>query len=358
MKTYVVGGYVRDRLLGKSGRDKDYVVTNTTSWELEKQGFVPVGRSYRIYLHPVTGEEYSLANDLRSDLLRRDLTINAIAMDGDKVIDCFGGIRDLKNKLLRHIKDVNLFEDPLRVYRIARIRAQFSDFSIHPDTLKVMQMVAREPTFSRIPRERIFGELEKALSLSHPVIFFEVLKLIRGLGGHFQPLEALTEKEWDETMDLLVDVSHSSDGPVVRYASLFLHLSNPEMLNQNLGVPVVWAQAAKAVSSFGHKVASIHRAHADEIVHWFYLLDAFRKPFLIDVLEIILKSLGEFQSAHLLRECFLRASEVRSRDLDLHGIEGRNVSVAFQRERIRRVQHLFKESPAQGRSSLISFDTP
>lgn len=121
MKTYIVGGHVRDLILGIIPKDKDFVVTDSTATELLSLNYIPVGKSHQVFLHPETKEEYTLTNDLYQDLARRDLTINALALDGERIIDYFGGVKDIKNQLLKHIDESNFYHDPLRVFRVAQI---------------------------------------------------------------------------------------------------------------------------------------------------------------------------------------------------------------------------------------------
>ncbi|MFT4190454.1 MAG: multifunctional CCA addition/repair protein [Comamonas sp.] len=200
MKIYMVGGAVRDGLLGLPVKDRDWVVVGATPEALAAQGYQPVGRDFPVFLHPDTREEYALARTerktargyrgfavqaspevtLEEDLARRDLTINAIASaalpDGSHVlIDPYGGQRDLQARVLRHV--TNAFtEDPVRILRLARFAARFADFSVAPETLALMrQMVAAGEADALVP-ERVWQELSRGLMADRPSRMFEVLR--------------------------------------------------------------------------------------------------------------------------------------------------------------------------------------
>ncbi|MEA5097418.1 MAG: multifunctional CCA addition/repair protein [Burkholderiaceae bacterium] len=196
MKTYVVGGAVRDRLLGLPVQDRDHVVVGATPERLVALGFTPVGKDFPVFLHPQTHEEYALARTERStgpgykgftfhtapdvtleeDLIRRDLTINAIAQDEDgTLVDPFGGQRDLQAKLFRHVSPA-FAEDPVRILRVARFAARFADFAIAPETLVLMrQMVANGEVDHLVP-ERVWQELARGLMEATPSRMFAVLR--------------------------------------------------------------------------------------------------------------------------------------------------------------------------------------
>lgn len=193
MKTYVVGGAVRDRLLGREPKDVDYVVVGATVDEMIAQGFSMVGSGFPVFLHPETGDEYALARQerkngtgyygfsfnfqpdvtLEDDLIRRDLTINSMAMDGDTLVDPYGGYMDLQSKVLRHTSGA-FADDPVRVLRTARFAARYHDFTVHPTTIELMKEVAWE--LDHVPKERIWAEFEKGLCETHAAKMMEVLE--------------------------------------------------------------------------------------------------------------------------------------------------------------------------------------
>ena len=196
MKRYLVGGAVRDALLGRSGSDRDWVVVGAHPQQLLDAGYLPVGRDFPVFLHPQTKEEHALARTerktgpgyrgfemhadpgvtLEDDLLRRDLTINAIAQDeSGALIDPHGGQRDLAAKLLRHVSPA-FAEDPVRILRIARFAARFDDFSVAPETLALMRSMVEAGEVDALVSERVWQELARGLMEAHPARMFEVLR--------------------------------------------------------------------------------------------------------------------------------------------------------------------------------------
>ena len=181
MKTYLVGGAVRDKLLGLESNDHDYVVVGSTQEEMLSVGFSKVGAAFPVFIHPETGDEYALARrekktgkgylgfecefstdvTLEEDLLRRDLTINSMAMDSDgNLIDPSDGYYDLHTGILRHTSDA-FIEDPVRILRLARFYARYSNFRIAPETLSLCNSIAS--TLNEIPPERFWREIEKVI---------------------------------------------------------------------------------------------------------------------------------------------------------------------------------------------------
>jgi tRNA nucleotidyltransferase (CCA-adding enzyme) len=195
VKKYVVGGAVRDELLGLQVKDRDWVVVGATPEQMVKQGFKPVGKDFPVFLHPETHEEYALARTerksgrgykgftvhaapdvtLEDDLRRRDLTINAIARDENgRVIDPFNGKEDLRKRVLRHVSEA-FAEDPVRILRVARFAARFG-FAVDPATMDLMRgMVASGEADALVP-ERVWQEFAKGLAERHPGRMFEVLE--------------------------------------------------------------------------------------------------------------------------------------------------------------------------------------
>ncbi len=196
MKVYLVGGAVRDELLGRPSGDRDWVVVGGTPVEMIDAGFQPVGRDFPVFLHPQTHEEYALARTerktapgyhgfafhaapgvtLEEDLARRDLTINAMARAEDgALVDPYGGRRDLADKVLRHVSPA-FAEDPVRILRLARFAARLHDFSVAPETMALMRgMVAAGEVDALVP-ERVWQELARGLMEVRPSLMFEILR--------------------------------------------------------------------------------------------------------------------------------------------------------------------------------------
>ena len=196
MQSYIVGGAVRDELLGFKVKDHDHVVIGSTVDGMLAAGYKPVGKDFPVFLHPKTHEEYALARTerktakgykgfvvhaspevtLEEDLARRDLTINAIAKDIDgKLIDPFNGIADIKSKTLRHVSDA-FAEDPVRILRAARFAARFNEFNVAPETMVLMKKMVNDGEVDALVPERVWQELAKGLMENKPSRMFEVLR--------------------------------------------------------------------------------------------------------------------------------------------------------------------------------------
>jgi len=213
MKTYLVGGAVRDKLLGYPFHEKDWVVVGATPEAMVEQGFTPVGKDFPVFLHPTTKEEYALARterktgrgyggfsfycgkdvSLEDDLIRRDLTINAIAEDEDgRIIDPYGGQADIANKKLRHVSDAFL-EDPVRILRIARFAARYHHlgFTIADETIALMRKMVNNGEVDHLVAERVWREMERALGEAAPDIFIQSLRDCDALARLLPELDAL-----------------------------------------------------------------------------------------------------------------------------------------------------------------------
>jgi tRNA nucleotidyltransferase (CCA-adding enzyme) len=213
MQTYLVGGAVRDRLLGLPAGDRDFVVVGQTQEAMLSRGFKPVGRDFPVFLHPLTGEEYALARTerksgrgyrgfvvdadpsvtLEEDLGRRDFTINAIAEDDSgQLVDPFGGVRDIEGRVLRHVGPA-FAEDPLRVLRAARFMARFAShgFAIAPDTMALMRTMVDSGELAELVPERVWQELQRALMSPTPSAFVRTLRDCGALGVVLPEVDAL-----------------------------------------------------------------------------------------------------------------------------------------------------------------------
>ena len=213
MRVYLVGGAVRDAVLGLPVRERDWVVTGATPEELRRAGYKSVGREFPVFLHPESGEEYALARlerktgpgyrgfvtefspdvTLEDDLARRDLTVNAMARsaEGD-LVDPHGGQRDLEARVLRHVSPA-FVEDPVRILRVARFAARFAPlgFTVAPETLALMRTMVVNGEVEALVAERVWQETARALATERPDIYFEVLRECGALASVFPEIDAL-----------------------------------------------------------------------------------------------------------------------------------------------------------------------
>ena len=261
MQVYLVGGAVRDALLNRKVIERDYVVVGATPEEMLSQGFTQVGKDFPVFLHPKTQEEYALARTerksgkgytgfvcdasssvtLEEDLLRRDLTVNAIAQDNlGNLIDPYGGKKDLENRLLRHVSEA-FSEDPLRVFRVARFATRYAylGFTIATETMALMQSMAQSGELSTLSAERVWQETKRSLLEKTPHVFFTVLNQAHGLNDWFTELERNLDTAL-ETLKTAVDLEKVENESVVkdtdtetarlitRFTALLTHLNEEE----------------------------------------------------------------------------------------------------------------------------------
>jgi len=342
MKTYLVGGALRDRLLGRPVSDHDWLVVGATPEEMAARGYLPVGRDFPVFLHPQTREEYALARTerksapgyrgftvhaspdvtLEQDLARRDLTVNAIALpaefvdadgrfepDADKLADPFHGRRDLEQKLLRHVTDA-FREDPVRILRVARFAARFDDFSVAPETMALMREMVEAGEADALVPERVWQELSRGLMETRPSRMFEVLRACGALAVLLPEVDRLWgvpqpeihHPEVDSGLHLMmvIDTSAGLEASLpVRFACLMHDLgkgtTEPELLPRHIGhekrsaellhavcerwrVPVEIRELAEVVA---REHGNIHRSGelaAAALVRLLERCDAFRKP--------------------------------------------------------------------------------
>jgi tRNA nucleotidyltransferase (CCA-adding enzyme) len=250
MKVYLVGGAVRDALMGHAGADRDWVVVGGTPEALVAQGYQPVGKDFPVFLHPDTHEEYALARTerktargyhgfsihaspdvtLEEDLARRDLTINAIAQDGDILIDPYGGQRDIRAKVLRHVTKA-FREDPVRILRLARFAGRFPDFTVAPETMALMREMVAEGEVDALVSERVWQELSRGLMGAKPSRMLQVLREcgalqrllpeVNQLYGVPQRAEYHPEIDTGIHLEMVLDASARMNAPLdARFACL------------------------------------------------------------------------------------------------------------------------------------------
>ena len=332
LRIYLVGGAVRDRLMGREVKDRDWVVTGATPEEMIERGFRPVGRDFPVFLHPETQEEYALARTerkiapgyhgfefcsdpnvtLEQDLMRRDLTINAIAQDqSGTLIDPWQGCEDLENRVLRHVSPA-FAEDPVRILRVARFAARFAeqDFKVAEETLILMQQMVDAGEANALVAERVWQEMDAALG--HPGFrrFIEVLREVDALAVILPEVESLFgvpqppkyHPEIDTGLHTLMVLDAAAKiqannremfavlvhdlGKALTPADLLPAHRNHEQrgrapveaLCDRLRVPTAYRQLALKVCEFHLLMHRIHELRPAKVLKLLEALDGFRNP--------------------------------------------------------------------------------
>ena len=332
MEIYLVGGAVRDSLLDLPIRDKDWVVVGSNARLMKEQGYLQVGKGFPVFLHPETKQEYALARTerkvgvgylgfefdssefitLEQDLLRRDLTINAIAESSDgQIIDPYDGRQDIKDKVLRHVSPA-FAEDPLRVLRVAKFAARFArlGFTVAPETQKLMNDIVQSGEIDTLVRERVWQEIEQAMGGSAPDVFIRVLRScgalklilpeVDRLFGVPQPVKY--HPEVDTGLHILLCLQQAAkltDDPVVRYAALVhdvgkgvtdkakwpshsahetLGLTLQADISKRLHVPNEFSKLAALVCEHHTKLHRIKELRPATLLKLIEALDGFRRP--------------------------------------------------------------------------------
>jgi tRNA nucleotidyltransferase (CCA-adding enzyme) len=376
MKVYLVGGAVRDELMGKIPKDKDYVVTDSSPREMRELGYLQVGQSFSIFLNPKTREEYALARgeSLIEDLARRDLTINALARSEEgELIDPFHGQRDIKNKILRHVSSA-FADDPLRIFRIARFLAYNPDFEIAEETSALIKTLVETSEFKELSTERIFTEMKLALKTRKPSLFFQTLLKLGALKYHFPELQNLIGvpqraeyhpegDAWVHTMLVLDHAADLSQDLPLRYSALVhdlgkgvtpkkvlpRHIGHEEAgiplvkrISKRLKVPNDWLEAAVVVTRFHLRVHRIFEMKASSIVRMFYEMDAFRKPYLVKTLALGCEAddMGKMKEAvpqgRYLEECFEKIKDISMEEIP-SSLTGKAIGDEIRARRVRRL---------------------
>ncbi|MGP1924596.1 MAG: multifunctional CCA addition/repair protein [Arsenophonus sp. NEOnobi-MAG3] len=394
MQIYLVGGAVRDQLLGLPISDRDWVVVGATPDDLIKLGFQQVGKGFPVFLHPKTGEEYALARTERKtgvgytgfsyyaepdvtieeDLLRRDLIVNAIAQTEDgQLIDPFHGEQDIKNRLLRHVSAA-FSEDPLRILRVARFAARLSKqkFTIANETELLMEKMVYNHELNTISVERVWGETEKALQSSSPEIYFHVLYNCGALAILFPeinqlfgiPLALESEPVIDTGIHTLLTLKIAAsltDNVETRFAALchdFCKTLTPfeqspdksskgilliEAMCNRLRIPNRMKELAKLVARFHQQIHQINQLTPESMINLFNELDSWRKPERINQLVIACEAnararIGREQITYLQAKfviaAFKTVQQVSSKNLIDQGIKGIAIRNELTRKRI------------------------
>jgi tRNA nucleotidyltransferase (CCA-adding enzyme) len=398
MKIFLVGGAVRDELLGLPVHERDWVVVGARPEELTALGYRAVGKDFPVFLHPQTGEEYALARTerktgpgyrgfettfsadvtLEQDLERRDLTINAIAknVDTGELIDPFHGQRDIDARVLRHVSRA-FIEDPVRVLRAARFAARFAPlgFKVADETMALMRDIAAQGELHALVPERVWQETQKALQQPAPWVFFEVLREANALPIVFPEIAALfgvpQPAQWHpeidtgvHTMMVLEQAARLSDDPIVRFAALVhdlgkgttppddwpRHIAHEqrsvpliEAMCDRLKIPNAYRETALAVGRhhlLSHKAMELRDSTLLDLLE---RLDAFRRPERFEQFVIACEADArgrkglenrDYPQSGFLRKARAAAASVRPDPQLLAGLDGGQIAAHIRKERL------------------------
>ena len=364
MKIYLVGGAVRDSLLGLSGSDRDWVVVGATPEQMIARGFVPVGKDFPVFLHPQTQEEYALARTerktapgykgfvvhaapdvtLEQDLARRDLTINAMAQDLEDpnrpIIDPYGGQTDLKDKQLRHVTEA-FREDPVRILRLARFAARFAGFEVAIETLKLSREMVRAGEVDALVPERVWQEIERGLMAKHPLRMAQVLmdcgawqrlwpELNANDPDHKAALAQLNAKT--DTASSLLTLGQ-------RWA-LWCHGATPDQvaaIGERFRVPTAVQDMAWAWATHRHALAQ-STSDAAAACELLYRMDALRRPERVQGLIELAKLISLDDRQIQVARCWQSAMDALlsvdakavNRDAQERGLSGMQIGLALK----------------------------
>ncbi|WON76478.1 multifunctional CCA addition/repair protein [Serratia sp. UGAL515B_01] len=396
MKIYLVGGAVRDSLLNIPVFDRDWVVVGATPADLLARGYQQVGKDFPVFLNPQTHEEYALARTerksgqgytgftcyaapdvtLEDDLLRRDLTINAIAKDEDgNLVDPYNGQVDLEARILRHVS--NAFgEDPLRVVRVARFAARFAHlgFTVSPETAGLMQQMAQNGELATLTAERVWKETEKALQSQSPQVYFQVLRDCGALKVLFPEIDALfgvpAPEKWHPEIDTgihtlmtLAIAAQLSPEVDVRFSALCHDLGKGvtpkelwphhhghgpagiklvERLCKRLRVPNQVRELARLVAEYHDLIHTVFKLRPETLLKLFDAIDVWRKPQRLE--QMILTSEADargrtgfennpYPQGDYLRQAYQVASTVSVKEVVESGLQGMAIRDEVKRRR-------------------------
>lgn len=362
MQIYLVGGAVRDALLGLEVSDRDYVVVGGSVRQMLAQGFTPVGKDFPVFLHPRTKAEYALARQerkvgegytgftfnthssvtLEEDLLRRDLTINAMAQDDSgNIVDPYGGQADLHNKILRHVSPA-FSEDPLRILRVARFYARFRPlgFSVAPDTQVLLKEMIAQGVLNELAAPRVWQELLKVLQEPEPAAFFELLHELGGLTPWFAELtsEIIFSPSWQAQL-MLVQREHNN---IVKVPVLVAPLNSAEQnaFCQRLPVPNEITDIITLGQEVNQQLRDYAKLGADELVDLLYRVDVMRRPgrlqVLISIARVCHSELSDMRTFFTKAEQVLRS--IKASDLIAQGHQGAAIKTALRDAHINKIQ--------------------
>ncbi len=322
MKVYLVGGAVRDQIMGLSVKDKDYVVVGSTSEEMVKLGYKPVGKDFPVFLHPKTHQEYALARTerkvskgykgfkvyaskevtLEEDLQRRDLTINAIAKDKKgQFVDPFGGMKDIKNRVLRHVSPA-FVEDPIRVLRIARFSARFYKFKIHPKTEALLKKIVKNKEIETVASERVWHEFSVGFTEKKSYLMLDVLNRCGALKLILPELDYQKNKySIKKSLEYAAKNKYSND---IRAAIFFMYTyplkvstKCNDKIYMRLSIPNAVKKLVEKVIFNLSELKQFQKLKPRQVLDLIYKMDLFRNPDILPDVMCIFEAYIEGQQS-------------------------------------------------------------
>ncbi|MDH1100767.1 multifunctional CCA tRNA nucleotidyl transferase/2'3'-cyclic phosphodiesterase/2'nucleotidase/phosphatase [Pseudomonas mosselii] len=356
MQIYKVGGAVRDRLLGRPVSDVDWLVVGASVEQMQALGYRPVGADFPVFLHPRSGEEYALARTerksgrgyggftfhaspdvtLEEDLIRRDLTINAMAEDEyGQLYDPYHGKADLDNRILRHVSPA-FAEDPLRVLRVARFAARYAPlgFEVADETLALMRQIAESGELQALTAERSWKEIERALMENEPQVFVEVLRSCGALKELMPELEHGTD-----TLTALHQAARHQQSLPVRWACLLRGLESTAIkaLNQRFKVPRECQELAVLVGEFAEQADQALALEPTSLLEMLQKFDVYRRPQRFDDFIAACEMAAvdsSYPQGRYLRDAAAAARAVDVRPLVQQGLTGQALGEALKAQRL------------------------
>ena len=344
MKVYLVGGAVRDEMLGRPVLERDWVVVGATVDEMTAQGYRQVGRDFPVFLHPETQDEYALARTerktgpghqgfevhadpgvtLEEDLIRRDLTVNAMARNADgELIDPFDGATDLQNRVLRHVSEA-FAEDPLRVFRVARFAAVLPEFQVADETAELMTEMARAGALAELSAERVWAELVKAMAGAASGRFIEVLAHVDALSPWLAEFAGVTPVAANREM--------SAAGTYASYVSA-LTVEQVESLTARLKAPKSHQRLALWIARHRAVWMDWRRAEPDALINSLAEIQAFKPENGLDDALRVAGALGGCDLEELSGAVALIRDEVSAEALQAQGFQGPALGQALMEAR-------------------------
>jgi len=366
MQIYLVGGAVRDALLGYPVYDRDWVVVGATPQQMLDQGFKPVGSDFPVFIHPDSGEEYALARTerksgkgyggftyhaspdvtLEEDLIRRDLTINAMAQDEQgQITDPYHGQRDLTDKILRHVSPA-FEEDPLRVLRVARFAARYAHlgFKVAEETLALMAQIAATDELEHLTAERVWKELERALAEPSPLVFLHTLQQCNALTTLFPLLTPLLEQQSATLAEQLAQIPEGEDQSRQRFALLLsqaveLHdtedpVDTIEQACEALRSPKNFKELAQQICQWHQALASFDAFDGEQRLALVQGLDLLRRPQRLGAVIATCRALHGEQldiAAKTLPKLLEQLKTLNPKDLMSEGFKGKALGEELKR---------------------------